>query len=84
MKRRLKKFKNHIYTGGEYRKPYYKKWIFRKEKKSELWFSFEYELDEIWNQALPQIKRRDKEAKHIIVDEVCNVFYCSNWDIITL
>lgn len=84
MKRRLKKFKNHIDTGGEYRKPYYKKWLFWKEKKSEIWFSFEYELDEIWNQAIPQIGRRDKEVKHIKVDDVFDVFFLWDGRIVTL
>lgn len=83
MKRRLKKFKDY-YTGNEYRKPYYKKWWWWKEKKSELWFSFEYELGEIWNMAIPDIRRWDKEVKHIIVDDVFDVFFLSDGRIVTL
>jgi len=84
MKRRLKKFKSHKVTGWEYWKPYYKKWLRWKEKKSELWFEFEYELNEIWNIAIPDIRRWDKEVKHIIVDNVFDVFILWDWRIVTL
>lgn len=84
MKRRLKKFKNHIATGGEYRKPYYKKWLFWKEKKSELWFPFEYELNEIWSKWVEDIRRWDKEVKHIKVDNVFDVFFLGDGRIVTL
>jgi len=83
MKRRLKKFKDY-YTGIEYWKPYYKKRWGWKEKKSELWFSFEYELGEIWNMAIPDIRRWDKEVGHIIVDDVFDVFFLSDGRIVTL
>jgi len=82
MKRRLKKFKDY-YTGIEYWKPYYKRWWRWKEKKSELWFSFEYELGEIWNMAIPDIRRWDSNVGHIKVDNVFDVFFV-DWDIITL
>lgn len=84
MKRRLKKFKNHKVTGWEYWKPYYKKWWWWKEKKSELWFPFEYELDEIWSSWVEDIRRWDKEVKHIIVDDVFDVFFLSDGRIVTL
>lgn len=84
MKRRLKKFKHHKVTGWEYWKPYYKKWRWWKEKKSELWFPFEYELDEILNIWVVDIKRWDKEVKHIIVDDVFDVFLPSDGTVITL
>ena len=64
------------------RKPYYKKRWFRKEKKSQLWFPYEYEIQEIV-QAIKDIRRRDDEVKHIQVDEVFDVFIIWN-DIITL
>lgn len=84
MKRRLKKFKDHKVTGWEYWKPYYKKWWRWKEKKSELWFPFEYELGEIWNMAIPDIRRRDSKVEHIIVDDVFDVFFLSDGRIVTL
>lgn len=84
MKRRLKKFKDHKATGWEYWKPYYKKWWRWKEKKSELWFSFEYELNEIWSNWVEDIRRWDKEVKHIIVDDVFDVFFLSDGRIVTL
>ena len=82
MKRRLKKFKDY-YIGIEYWKPYYKKWWWWKEKKSKLWFPCEYELREIWNMAIQDIRRRDSKVEHIIVDDVFDVFFVDG-DIITL
>lgn len=75
--------KNYLAKGWEMRKPYYKKWRGWKEKKSELWFPFEYELDEICNKAIPDIRRWDSEVKHIKVDSVFDVFFVDG-DIITL
>ena len=80
---RLKRVKNYLAKGWEMRKPYYKKWRWWKEKKSELWFSFEYELDEIYSMAIPDIKRWDSNVRHIKVDNVFDVFFVDG-DIITL
>ena len=48
------------------------------------WFSFEYELMEIWNMAIPDIRRWDKEVEYIIVDDVFDVFFLSDGRIVTL
>ena len=80
---RLKRVKNYLAKGWECRKPYYKKWRWWKEKKSELWFPFEYELDEICSMAIPDIKRWDSNVRHIKVDNVFDVFFVDG-DIITL
>ena len=83
MQRRLKKVKNYLATGWYCWKPYYKKRWFRKEKKSTLGFPFEYELDEIV-EAVNDIRRWDKDVKHIIVDDVFDVFFPDDKTMITL
>lgn len=84
MKRKLKHFDYHIETGEEYRKPYYKKrGLFRIEKKSKIWFPFEFTLSEIM-MAISMIRKRDNGVYHIEVEEVFDSFVLSNWDTITI